>query len=52
MVKHSPHKRWKGHDMMCNIHKLRGTGKAQRTPWSVLRQLGVKRRLTKGNLGE
>lgn len=42
----SPHRRWKGHDIMCNMHTMRGNGKAIRTPWAALRKLGKRRRLT------
>ncbi|MBO3751185.1 hypothetical protein J5X84_34360 [Streptosporangiaceae bacterium NEAU-GS5] len=51
MVKHSPHRRWKGHDTGCNPHKLKGAGRAEKEPWKVLRKLGKKRRVTRGDIG-
>lgn len=47
MTKSSPHKRWKGHCMMCGAHKHKGNGDTFRTPWSVLRKTGVKRRYSR-----
>lgn len=52
MVKQSPHKRWKGHDMMCGMHKLKGASRASKTPWSALKKLGKKRRVSRKDLGD
>jgi hypothetical protein len=48
MTKHSPHKRYKGHCGMCGKTKAK-TGSAGwgRTPWPVLKKLGVKRRYSR-----
>ncbi len=48
---HSPHRRSKG-CRLCKPHKDRRAGRAVREPWSVLRQLGRKRRLSRGYLGD
>lgn len=40
---HSPHRQWKG-CQLCQPHKDRRLGRAQRDPWAVRRQLGTKRR--------
>lgn len=47
---HSPHKNWKG-CRVCKPHKMRGRGRAFRDPWPVLRKLGMKRRVTRNDLG-
>jgi hypothetical protein len=52
MTKQSPHKRWKGHDMLCSPHKLKGAGRAAKTPWRELRKIGKKRRLSRNETGE
>ncbi|MER6917062.1 hypothetical protein ABT354_35920 [Streptomyces sp. NPDC000594] len=52
MVRHSPRQRWKGHDLMCNEHKLKGAGRAARTPWRELRKLGHKRRVSRRSPGD
>lgn len=52
MAKQSPHKRWKGHDMMCNPHKLKGVGRAEKTPWRDRRKIGKKRRLSRRDIGD
>lgn len=54
MVKHSPHKRWKGHCALCSHWngKSRNEGLAARTPWPVLRKLGKKRRVSRRDLGD
>lgn len=51
MVKASPHKRWKGCCMMCGAHTLKGAGRARKEPWKVLRKIGKKRRVSRGDLG-
>lgn len=46
MTKHSPHKRWKGHCSLC-AHwngKDLSAGDTERTPFRVLRKLGVSRK--------
>jgi hypothetical protein len=53
MVKHSPHKRWKGHCIgLCAPHKIKGNGLAEKTPWRELRKLGLKRRVSRRSLGD
>lgn len=53
MVKHSPHKNWKGHcRFLCSPNKHRGQGRAYREPWQVLRKIGKKRRIRRGDLGD
>lgn len=47
MTKHSPHKRWKGHDQLCNAHKDDRLGDTRRTPLKVLRKLGVSRKYSR-----
>lgn len=49
MAKQSPHTRWKGCCLMCAVHRDAGT--AARTPWSALRRLGKRRRLSRHDLG-
>lgn len=44
MVKHSPHKRWKGCCMLCAAH-MRGDGIARRLPFRDLRKIGKVRRI-------
>jgi hypothetical protein len=46
MVKQSPHTRWKG-CMLCAPHKHRGNGDAERTPFKVLKKIGIKRRYSR-----
>lgn len=48
---HSPHKTWKG-CAMCKPHKRRGTGRSVREPWPVLRALGKRRRVRRGEVSE
>ena len=48
---HSPHRRWKG-CQLCKPYKFKDLGQAARMPWSVKRQLGKKRRMTRGDLGD
>lgn len=48
---HSPHRHHKG-CYLCKPHKHRGQGHAARIPWAVLRQIGKKRRLRRGELGD
>ncbi len=47
---HSPHRRHKG-CQLCKPHKHKDAGRAVREPWAVLRQLGKKRRVKRGDLG-
>lgn len=47
---HSSHRRYKGHCLMCGIHK--DAGQAERQPWAVLRKLGKKRRVARKDLGD
>lgn len=37
---------------MCKMHKHKGNGDAMRTPWPVLRQLGVKKRWNRHDVGD
>lgn len=37
---------------MCKPHKRRGAGRAAREPVAVLRRLGKRRRITRGDLGK
>ena len=48
---HSPHRHRKGCGL-CRPHKLRSNGRAVREPWAVLRQLGKRRRVRRGDLGD
>lgn len=48
---HSSHRRWKGCPV-CKSHKHSGNGRAVREPWAVLRKLGKKRRVTRGDLSD
>lgn len=43
---HSPHRRHKGCGL-CKPWKHRGNGDAARAPFRVLRQLGIRRRLSR-----
>lgn len=49
MVKQSPHKQWTGHCSMCAWWngKQKNAGDTARTPYRVLRKLGVKRRYSR-----
>lgn len=49
---HSPHRRWRGHCMLCKGHKDTRQGDAGRTPWAVLRQVGKKRRWNRNDVSE
>ncbi len=46
MAKQSPHVAWKG-CRLCKPHKDRRAGQAVRQPWSVLRQVGRRRRVSR-----
>jgi hypothetical protein len=46
MTKQSPHTRWKGCPL-CSPNKHRGNGDTERTPFRVLKKLGVKRRYSR-----
>jgi hypothetical protein len=46
MVKQSPHTSWKGCPV-CSPSKHKRNGDAERTPYKVLRKLGVKRRYSR-----
>jgi hypothetical protein len=48
---HSPHRQHKG-CQYCKPHQDRRQGRAVREPWAVLRHLGKKRRLRRGELGD
>ena len=48
---HSPHRQRKG-CYLCKQHKHRGHGRAVREPWAVLRKIGKKRRVRRGDLGD
>lgn len=48
---HSPHKQRKG-CALCKPHKDRRLGRAAREPWPVLRKVGKKRRVRRGDLGD
>lgn len=48
MVKQSPHKRWKGHCMMCAGY-LRGSGWADRRPGRDLKRFEGRKRRVKRN---
>jgi hypothetical protein len=48
---HSPHRRTKGCPL-CNYHKFKDHGRAEREPWSVIRQIGKRRRITRNDLGD
>jgi hypothetical protein len=48
---HSPHRQHKG-CQFCKPHKNRRHGRAAREPWAVLRQIGKKRRISRGDLGD
>ncbi len=48
---HSPHRPYKG-CLFCKPHKDRRAGRAVREPWAVLRQIGKKRRVRRGDLGD
>jgi hypothetical protein len=50
-MSHSPHKNWKG-CAMCKPHKIRGHGRAQREPWAVLKKIGKRRRVSRGDIGD
>ncbi|SDZ02376.1 hypothetical protein SAMN05216554_1987 [Herbiconiux ginsengi] len=46
---HSPHRRWRG-CALCKPHKIRGAGASSRTPPSVLRKVGRKRRWNRNDI--
>lgn len=48
MMAHSPHRRWKGHCMLCAPYPVRGNGWIKKMPFSVARKLGRKRRTKRG----
>lgn len=48
---HSPHRRWKGCPV-CKPAKFKDDGRAHREPWPVLKQIGKKRRIKRGDLGD
>lgn len=48
---HSPHRQYKG-CQLCHPHKNRRNGRAVREPWGVLRQIGKRRRVDRGDLGD
>ena len=48
---HSSHRQHKG-CRLCKPHKDRHNGRAAREPWAVLRQIGRKRRIRRGDLGD
>jgi len=48
---HSPHRQHKG-CQFCKPHKDRRQGRAVREPWAVLRQIGKKRRVSRGDLAD
>jgi hypothetical protein len=48
---HSPHRQWKGCPL-CKMHKHKGNGDAERAPWAVRRQLGMKRRMSRHDSAE
>ena len=48
---HSPHRQHKG-CQLCKPHKNRRNGRAAREPFRVLRQVGKRRRLSRGDLGD
>lgn len=52
MTKHSSHRRWKGHCLMCatNRGKVKSAGDRLRTPWAVRRRLGVDRRFSRNKV--
>lgn len=50
MVKHSPHKRWRGHCMMCKGHKDRRQGDRELTPFRELRKIGKNRRFKRNDV--
>lgn len=49
MTAHSPHRRWKGCPL-CKPGKFKSQGDAFRTPWPVLRKLGIKRRFNRNKV--
>lgn len=50
MVKQSPHKRWKGHCLMCGEHSIKGTGLShQRSGTELKRAFGGRKRRIKRN---
>jgi hypothetical protein len=48
---HSPHRRWKGCGL-CKPWKYKDHGRREREPWRVRREIGKKRRLRRGDLGD
>lgn len=48
---HSSHRRMPA-CYLCKPHKHRDAGRAVRAPWPVLRALGKKRRVRRGDLGD
>lgn len=51
VMAHSPHRRQKGCGL-CKPHKHRDAGRAVRDPWPVLKKLGKRRRVSRGDLGD
>lgn len=51
MSQHHPGRSWRG-CAMCKPHKRRGAGRAAKEPVAVLRKLGKRRRLARGELGQ
>lgn len=47
----SPHKPYKG-CQLCRPNKNQRQGRATREPWPVLREIGKKRRVRRGDLGD
>lgn len=45
-----PSRSWRG-CAMCTPHKRRGAGRGAREPVAVLRMIGKRRRVTRGDLG-
>ena len=48
---HSPHRQHKG-CQLCKPHTNRRNGRAVREPWRVVRRIGKKRRLGRGDIGD
>jgi len=48
---HSLHRQHTG-CQLCKPHKNRRHGRAAREPWAMLRRIGKKRRVTRGDLGD
>lgn len=52
MTKQSPHKRWKGHCLMCasGSGKVRSATPVDKIPFRELRKIGVKRRYSRNKI--